>query len=268
MKKYVVREESSLKDFTDNVCAQASFCFRALLKNKEIKVNGKKTGENILLRAGDEVCYYLTKAQEEKTSYTVLYEDESILVADKESGVHSEAVFSSLCERGETYFIHRLDRNTSGLIAFAKTKEAEQALKCAFSERRAEKVYHAIVAGTMPRPRDVLRAYLQKDADKAFVRISASPRGEEIITEYETLENRGETSLIKVILHTGKTHQIRAHLAYIGNPVLGDEKYGNRALNRKYGATRQRLLAKELSFSMQGKFSYLNGITFLSPKNL
>lgn len=250
------------------MCAQASFCFRTLLKNRDIKVNGKKTGEDIRLVAGDEVCYYLTEAQEAKTGFSVVYEDEQILVADKESGVNSEAVFYALCERGEAYFIHRLDRNTSGLLVFAKTKTAEEELLRAFREHKIEKKYLALVVGKMPAPRAVLRAYLKKDAKNARVFVKSEPCGEEIITEYEVLEERGEVSLLNVTLHTGKTHQIRAHLAFCGHPVVGDEKYGDHAFNRKAGATRQRLLAKEITFYTQGNLSYLNGKTFVSEKNL
>ena len=119
MKKFVVSGESSLKNFTDSVCAQASFCFRALLKNKEIRVNGKKVGADMPVHAGDEVQYFLTPAQEAKRAFEIVYEDENVLVADKESGVNSEAVFAELAEKGECFFIHRLDRNTAGLMIFA-----------------------------------------------------------------------------------------------------------------------------------------------------
>lgn len=268
MKEYVAEGQDTLKNFTDNRCAPASFCFRALLKAREIRVNGQKVSADVPLKAGDTVRYYLTPAQERKRGFTVVYEDENVLVADKDDGVNSEAVFSAVSEAGERFFIHRLDRNTAGLMIFAKNRAAERELLAAFRERRAEKTYLTRVVGRMKEKHAVAEAYLEKDEAAARVFVSAKPCGEKIVTEYEVLSEANGASVLKVTLHTGKTHQIRAHLAYIGNPVLGDEKYGNRALNRKYGATRQRLLAKELSFSMQGKFSYLNGITFLSPKNL
>lgn len=268
MKKYTVSEEIPLKNFTDNVCASASFCFRTLLKNREIRVNGKRVNGEVLLHAGDEVAYYLTPAQEKKIGFEIIYEDENVVVADKESGVNSEAVFSALCERGEAYFIHRLDRNTAGLLIFAKTKAAEEELLRAFREKRAEKIYFARVLGKMPKSRSVETAYLQKDEKAARVRIASKAIGEKIITEYEVVAEEGETSILKITLHTGKTHQIRAHMAYLGHPVAGDTKYGNDVYNRAHNVTRQRLVAKSLRIFGQGTLSYLKEKTFVSANEL
>lgn len=263
MKEFTVREDTTLKTFTDNYYAQASFCFRTLLKAREIRVNGARVSADMPLKQGDIVRYFLTPKQESRAAFSVVYEDENVIVADKESGVNSEAVFSALCERGETYFIHRLDRNTAGLLVFAKSAEAEGELLSAFRDRRVEKIYLARVVGCPKEKHAVCTAYLKKDAAASRVRVSSKPVGEKIITEYEVVE-RGETSLLRVTLHTGKTHQIRAHLAFLGCPIVGDEKYGDGAYNRAHNAVRQKLVAKRLTLHCTGALAYLDGRTFLS----
>lgn len=268
MLQFFVDKKQTLKEFTDAHYAQASFCFRALLKAKEIKVNGKKTGDNVTVNVGDIVQYYLTKKQEEKTAFYTVYEDENVLVIDKESGVNSEAVHAALVRKyGEKCrFIHRLDRNTCGLMMFAFGDETEQALLRAFKQKNVQKIYHALCVGTLANKQAVLSAYLKKDEDKALVKVfdDKKPGLEEIITEYQVLEERAGLSKVEITLHTGKTHQIRAHMAHIGNPVLGDMKYGNEAENKRRNATRQMLVAKSLCVHLEGAWSYLNEKNFVS----
>ena len=128
MLRLYAQKTESLKSFTENNYAQASYYWNYLLKNSEIRVNGKRVSEDVILQAGAEVSYFLTNKQAEKSAFYTVFEDDNFLIVDKESGVNSEAVFAELCRRGEYYFIHRLDRNTKGLMAVAKNKKAELAL--------------------------------------------------------------------------------------------------------------------------------------------
>lgn len=263
MKKFTVKENSNLKDFTDATYPQGSFAYNALIKKGDIRVNGVKMRANCAVSAGDEVVYYTTPAQEAKPSHAVLYEDENIYIADKQSGVSSEALFCELESRG-CLPVHRLDRNTCGLIVLAKTEQAQEELIAAFKERAVEKVYLCLAKNAFKAEKGVLTAYLSKDAKSGLVRIYGSSNADrvKIVTEYEVLEKKGDIALVRVTLHTGKTHQIRAHLSFAGCPVLGDTKYGDFALNKKYALTRQVLVAHSLRFNLNGKLSYLNGRLF------
>lgn len=265
MKKFTVTENSTLKDFTDATYPQGSFAYNALIKKGDIRVNGVKQRANCAVAAGDEVVYYTTPAQEERASHGVVYEDENIYIADKLSGVSSEALFCELESRGFLP-VHRLDRNTCGLIVLAKTGATQAELISAFKERAVEKVYLCFAKNAFKAESGVLTAYLFKDAKSGLVRIYAAPDADrvKIVTEYEVLKKQGDYALVKVTLHTGRTHQIRAHLAHIGCPVLGDTKYGDFALNKRYGLTRQVLVAHSLRFDLNGSLSYLNGKDFTS----
>lgn len=266
MKKFTVSQNEDLKTFTDNVYPQGSFAYARLLRDRDIRVNGQRTGKNIPLRTGDEVVYYTTVREEGVPAFERVYEDENILVADKYSGVNSEALFFALSSEGELYFIHRLDRNTAGLIVFAKNRAAEQALLKAFRTRKVKKTYLAVCVGAFERSFGVMNAYLVKNARAAHVQIYSEPQkgAEKITTEYSVLENGGEYSLVQIVLHSGKTHQIRAHMAHIGHPVAGDEKYGCEAFNRRYGVRRQLLVAKYLAIEADGVLSCLRGKIFAS----
>jgi 23S rRNA pseudouridine955/2504/2580 synthase len=268
MIELICQKQQTLQQFTDENCAQASFCFQQLLKEKEIKLNGKKIGENVSLQIGDVVRFYLTPKQQAKQAFSILYEDENILIADKDSGVNSEAVFAELCrEKGDKVgFIHRLDRNTRGLLAFSLTASAEEQLLQAFKEKRVEKTYHALCFGKPKKDEELLTAYLKKDENRAVVRIFDNPTSgaEKILTQYRILQKNMDTTKLEIILHTGKTHQIRAHMAHIGCPIVGDMKYGNADENRRRKTSRQQLVAKRLHFSFDGALAYLNGKTFES----
>ena len=164
---------------------------------------------------------------------------------------------------------HRLDRNTTGLVLFAKNEEALNILLEKFKNREIEKHYQSLVYGIPRKKEDTLTAYLFKDAKKSLVYISDVPKKgyEKIITSYKVIScnNKNNTSLLDVNLHTGKTHQIRAHLAYIGYPIIGDGKYGDREINKKFGYKYQQLCSCSLKFCFRTDAGILN---YLNNKNV
>ena len=151
-------------------------------------------------------------------------------------------------------------------MLFAKDDETEQELLTAIKERRVIKTYIAVCLGNFSKNSQVLKDWLVKDDKNSLVKVYKNKvaGAKEIITEYSVKSKSGELNLVEIILHTGRTHQIRAHMASIGCPILGDGKYGDKAKNKKYGFSRQLLCAKKIAIN---GVPYLQGKTFESGRN-
>ena len=219
-----------------------------LLRKKDIKVNGKRINKDITVYENDEILLYLPKELEEKKNnlnLDIIYEDENILVINKPVNleVTGENSLTNIIHEKYTEDIykpmpcHRLDRNTTGLVLFAKNEESLDILLKKFKQHEIEKHYLAWVYGIPKYESKRLEAYLFKDNKKSQVYISDIPKKgyQKIITSYKVLERRKDnTSILDVEIETGKTHQIRAHLAHIGNPIIGDGKYGKNSINKEF----------------------------------
>lgn len=247
-----------------------TFC--KLLRKKDIKVNEKRVNKDIFVYENDKIEIYLPKELEDmKINLDKVYEDENILVINKPVNIEVTGA-NSLTEIINKQYTncefkpqpcHRIDRNTTGLIMFAKNEEALKILLEKFKEHEIEKHYLALVYGIPNKKEERLEAYLFKDQKKSQVYISDTfKKGyQKIITKYTVLEKRKDnTALLDVEIETGRTHQIRAHLAHIGYPIIGDGKYGKNEINKQFGKKYQMLCSYKLKFNFKtesGILSYL-----------
>lgn len=229
------------------------------LKSNKIKVDGKKQPLSHRLSIGNCVRLYADIGNAAKLR--VVYEDARLLVANKPAGlpVCGQEDSDSLLRRAQIYLqssgavpllCHRLDTGTSGLVLIAKTPQAQEFLTDLIRKRAICKKYLCVTFGHPSPESATLRDYLVKNAEKGTVRVFPSPRpdAKEIVTQYETLAVSGRLTLLEVTLVTGRTHQIRAHMASIGCPLLGDSKYGNQEINRELKLKYQALCAYSLAF--------------------
>ena len=274
------------------------------LRKKRIKVNGKKEDISYKLKAGDLIEFYVNDelfhdASENENSYLkikpdldIIYEDENILVLHKKPGVivHSDEkenfntlinhVLSYLTQKGEynpesenTFrpaLCNRLDRNTGGIMCAAKNASALREMNNLIKHHKLQKKYLCVALGHFNKKSDTLTAYHFKDEKKKEVYISKVKKDgyKEIITKYEVKKEATEKgtplSYLEVTLITGRTHQIRAHMAYIGHPLAGDTKYGTNEMNKNLPYKHQALYSYKLRFSFTKKspLDYLRGKEF------
>ena len=271
------------------------------IRLKRIKVNGKKSDIAFRLKEGDVVDMYINdeffEAKEDKYDFLkapgkldIIYEDENIILLNKKAGVLSHPdegeyvdtlitrVQKYLYEKGEydpktensfaPALANRIDRNTGGIVIAAKNAESLRILNEKIKNREMDKRYLCVIVGCPKVKKDTVTAYMIKDEDKNKVRVYNKPfeGGKTMITGYEILSEKDGLSLVEVQLLTGRTHQIRAHFAHMGYPLLGDGKYGRNETNKKFGGYKKQLLySYKLKFeftSDAGILSYLNGKTF------
>lgn len=272
------------KFLKDNISTLSNNLFYKTLRKKDIKINGKRVSENVTVFENDEILVYIPDyLLENKLNLDIIYEDNNILLINKPSNIEvtgqdslTEVVHKlySSCEF-KPMPCHRLDRNTSGLILFAKNTQALEILLDKFKHHEIEKHYLALVYGIPQKKNERLISYLFKDSSKSFVYISDVPKKgyQKIITSYSLIESfDNNTSLLDIEIETGRTHQIRAHLAHIGLPIIGDGKYGINEINKKFKVKAQKLVSYKLIFRFEHDskiLEYLNRKSFeLKNKNI
>ena len=249
---------------------------RQSFQRRDVKLDGKRVKPDARVSEGQLIQVYCMEPAAPPVD--VVYEDNDVLLINKRAGVSVEPDEKGgvcLTELAHKHLLmqnaaaqpprpcHRLDNQTCGLILFAKNDRAEEILLRAFKERTMDKRYICLVRGMMKPPAATCKAFLLKDADAAKVTIldHPAPGARSIATAYETLES-GPISRLRVHLLTGRTHQIRAHMAALGHPLLGDDVYGDRAFNRTQHARRLMLCAASLTLDTGGELPQLDGKTF------
>lgn len=245
------------------------------LRNRDVRLNGKPVKGDARVRAGDTLRLYLPQPK-----VAILYQDEQIVLVHKMAGISvlpgegypgEDTLTARLQAMGDWQGappepVHRLDHYTGGIVCFARTEPARQAMRQALEDNTIGRYYEAVCLGAPPE--GLHEAYLRKDAAAARVTVlpSPGPGALTIRTQVAVTRRGGGLSRVALRLFTGRTHQARAHLAYLGAPVLGDDKYGSRQANRSWRVSHQLLWHVRMVFEQAPEpLAYLNGRSFDAP---
>jgi len=269
-----------------------------LIRKKDIRVNGKRCSISDRLSTGDTVTVYVKQELSQEKVHDmsflkapevldIVYEDSNIIIVNKPCGLDSHSNGSNTedtlinrikhCLYTKNEYIpqdensfapalcSRLDRNTQGLVTCAKNALALREVNSAIKNGFLHKIYHCITISPPPESSDIITGFLKKEANRNIVKISDTmiEGYKPIKTGYKVIGRNNGLCLLEVTLFTGRTHQIRSHLAHIGCAVLGDGKYGNTAVNKKYKVFGQALCACSLKFDLpaDSPLSYLNDVS-------
>lgn len=246
--------------------------FLKALRKKDLSINNKRISKDCIVFENDKIKIYINDEFLFKTySIPVIFEDHNIIVFNKPKGLEVTGTNSLTSFVNKNYnknFMpcHRLDRNTSGLVIFSKDSEVNNIITEKFRNHEIEKHYITKVYGIPKKSNNTIQSYLFKDTKKSMVYISDTFKTgyKKIITSYKVISsNKNEnTSILDINLQTGRTHQIRAHLAYLGYPIIGDGKYGNNQINKRFNEKTQLLCSYYIKFNFShdsGILNYLNG---------
>lgn len=305
MKEFIIKKNDAGQRLDKYITKSFPLIPQALMykyiRNKRIKVNGKRAEISYKLSVDDVISMYINDEFFEPVkpkydflsagkSIKIVYEDENVILIDKPAGILSHPdegnytdtaitrVKRYLYEKGEydpenemsfaPALVNRIDRNTCGIIIGAKNAESLRILNEKLKNRELHKYYLCVAIGKLKNREGIIKGYLEKNEKQNRVYISekSNDKTKAIATKYNVLDYKGGLSLVEVELLTGRTHQIRASFSHIGNPLLGDGKYGTNAQNKQFGGYKKQFLySYRLAFDFQsdaGILNYLNNKSF------